>query len=490
VARGGSGSDAATEHWAFHPSAGWAAESKRFLLVRSPIDAFVLARLEARGVTFSEDADRRTLIRRLHLDLIGLPPEPAAVEAFVHDRAPDAYERLVDRLLASPHFGERWGRHWLDLTRFAESDGYENDNLRPTAWLWRDWVIAAFNRDLPFDQFTIEQLAGDLLPGATAEQKIATGLHRNTLWNSAASGDKEEFRTRAVKDRAETTALVWMGLTLGCAQCHSHKYDPISQREYYQLYAFFNNTDHTDVPASGGKRAAQGGAGRRTSISRGNFLNRARSAAGDARVPAAARATRFEADRLDPRAGSSIPPTPDSARRPTTSGSTCSARDRSHAGKLRREWHSADALRSCSTGRGGVRASEMEPKTVAPHGRAVGTYRQASRHRPELAASDPDNTLPRQNRFRVEAEIVRARWPRRGCSTSNAAGRRSCRRSRRSCRPGSSPTRHSSSRRVRGIARRLHPRAAHVAPPDAVRFRCRRRQPAARAASAARPVQR
>ena len=237
------------------------------------------AQLETDGLSFSPEADRRTLVRRLHLDLIGLPPTPDVVAAFVRDSAPDAYERLVERLLASPHFGERWGRHWLDLARFAESDGYENDNLRPDAWRFRDWVIAAVNRDLPFDQFTIEQLAGDLLPGATTEQKIAAGFHRNTLWNSAASADKEEFRTFAVKDRTDTTGTAWMGLTLGCAQCHSHKYDPIAHREYYQLYAFFNRTDNLDVKLPDGKSSVptlREGTRKRTSTPVGTSCGQAR----------------------------------------------------------------------------------------------------------------------------------------------------------------------------------------------------------------------
>ncbi len=238
-------------HWAFRPVQRPAPpEVKNQPQVKNPIDAFLLARLEAKGMKLAPPAEPRTLIRRLYLDLIGLPPTPPEVEAFMN--APQTpVEKVVDRLLASPHFGERWGRHWLDLARFAESDGYENDNLRPDAWRFRDWVIDAVNRDVPFDQFTIEQLAGDLLPEATLAQKTAAGLHRHTLWNSAASADKEEFRTLAIKDRADTTAAAWMGLTLGCAKCHSHKYDPISQREYYQLYAFFNNTNHQDLAIPG-----------------------------------------------------------------------------------------------------------------------------------------------------------------------------------------------------------------------------------------------
>ena len=217
--------------------------------IENPIDAFVLARLAKEKLTPSPEADRRTLARRLSLDLTGLPPEVTTVDAFVRDTRPDAYERLVDALLASPHFGERWGRHWLDLARFADSAGYLNDTLRPYAYLYRDWVIDAVNRDVPFDRFTIEQLAGDLLPDATLEQKIATGFHRNSLKNDEAGADLELDRTKAAVDRTATTGAVWLGLTVGCAECHTHKYDPISHREFYQLYSFFNSTAEREVPA-------------------------------------------------------------------------------------------------------------------------------------------------------------------------------------------------------------------------------------------------
>ena len=214
-----------------------------------PIDAFIRAKLVEKNITPSPEADRATLLRRLSFDLLGLPPTPEQVRAFVADTRPDAYERVVDELLASPHFGERWGRHWLDLARYADSDGYEKDSPRPYAYLYRDWVIDAINRDLPFDQFTIEQLAGDLLPNATPAQKIATGFHRQTLINREGGVDQEEFRNKAVVDRVDTTGAVWLGLTVGCAECHSHKYDPLTQREFYQLFAFFNNADDTDLPA-------------------------------------------------------------------------------------------------------------------------------------------------------------------------------------------------------------------------------------------------
>ena len=234
-----------SDHWAFRPPVRPAAPAPK----SHPIDAFVRARLEREQISPAPEADRATLIRRLSLDLLGLPPTSDAVEQFLGDTDSRAYEKLVDRLLASPHFGERWARHWLDLARYADSDGYEKDGVRPYAWLYRDWVIDAINRDLPFDQFTIEQLAGDLLPDATLEQKVATGFHRQTLTNKEGGIDPEEFRCKATADRVNTTATVWLGLTVACAECHTHKYDPITQREYYQFYAFFNNASEKDVPA-------------------------------------------------------------------------------------------------------------------------------------------------------------------------------------------------------------------------------------------------
>ena len=197
----------------------------------------------------SAEASRDTLIRRIYLDLIGLPPTPDEVDAFLLDNRSDAYEQLVDRLLDSPHYGERWGRHWLDLARYADSDGYEKDSPRLHAWRYRHWVIEALNRDLPFDQFTIEQLAGDLLPDATVDQRIATGFHRNTLTNREGGVDQEEFSAKAKVDRVHTTGTVWLGLTLGCAECHSHKYDPISHREFYGMYAFFDRAIDVDIAA-------------------------------------------------------------------------------------------------------------------------------------------------------------------------------------------------------------------------------------------------
>jgi len=215
---------------------------------RNPVDNFALDRMLRAGLRPNPPADRHTLARRVSLDLIGLPPSPTEVDRFVRDPSPDAYERMVDRLLASPHFGERWARPWLDLARYADSAGYGSDPLRPNLWPWRDWVIRALNADMPFDQFTVEQIAGDLLPNPTPEQLIATAFHRNTMTNTEGGTDDEEFRVAAVKDRAITTAQVWMGLTLQCAQCHNHKYDPLSQKEFYRFAAFFNQTEDNDQP--------------------------------------------------------------------------------------------------------------------------------------------------------------------------------------------------------------------------------------------------
>jgi len=231
------------KHWAYiPPRQAPLPEVKYTEWPRNPIDRFVLARLETEGLSPSPEADRATLIRRVSLDLIGLPPSVEEADAFINDPAPDAYDRLVDRLLASPHYGERWARRWLDLARYADTNGYEKDRPR-SIWPWRDWVIRALNADRPFDQFTVEQLAGDLLPNATEDQLIATGFHRNTMLNEEGGIDPLEFRFHAMTDRVSTTGTTWLGLTLSCAQCHTHKSDPIQHREYYQMMAFLNNTE-------------------------------------------------------------------------------------------------------------------------------------------------------------------------------------------------------------------------------------------------------
>ena len=230
------------EHWAYvKPVRPPLPAVKNKAWVRNGIDAFVLARLEQEGLSPTAEADRATLLRRVALDLTGLPPSVQEVDAFLNDSSDEAYKKVVDRLLSSPHYGEHQARPWLDHARYADSNGYEKDQRR-TMWAYRDWVIHAFNRDLPFDQFTIEQLAGDLLPRATLQQKIATGFHRNTMTNTEGGVDDEEFRVAAVVDRVNTTLEVWMGTTMACAQCHNHKFDPFTQKEYYQLFAYFNNT--------------------------------------------------------------------------------------------------------------------------------------------------------------------------------------------------------------------------------------------------------
>ncbi|HSH95003.1 MAG TPA: DUF1553 domain-containing protein [Roseimicrobium sp.] len=237
------------EHWSFtKPVAVPLPEVKPRNWARNGIDRFILQRLQTAGLKPAAAADRHTLIRRMSLDITGLPPSPAEVDAFVKDTSPDAVELLVDRLLASPAYGERWARVWMDLARYADSAGYGSDPLRPNIWPYRDWIINAYNRNIPYDQFSLEQLAGDLLPSPTEDQLVATAFHRNTMTNTEGGTDDEEFRVAAVKDRVATTAQVWMGLTMGCAQCHTHKYDPISQKEYYQFYGLFNQTEDFDQP--------------------------------------------------------------------------------------------------------------------------------------------------------------------------------------------------------------------------------------------------
>ncbi len=246
-----------SDHWSFQPPAHIEPPSvNNAAWIRNPIDAFVLAGLESAGLSPSPPADKATLIRRVTLDLLGLPPRTDDVDAFVADTSGDAYERLVDRLLNSPHYGERWGRDWLDIARYADSNGYTIDGGR-SIWKYRDWVIEALNRDLPFDQFAVEQLAGDMLPGARVDQIVATGFHRNTLVNEEGGTDQEQFRVEAVVDRVATTGAAFLGLTLGCARCHDHKYDPISQREFYELFAIFNNCDEPTLPVPTDQQAKE-----------------------------------------------------------------------------------------------------------------------------------------------------------------------------------------------------------------------------------------
>jgi hypothetical protein len=244
-----------SEHWAFvPPKRPPLPQVQRRGWTRNPIDFFTLARLEKEGLTLSPEADRVRLIRRVTFDLTGLPPTPAEVEAFLADGSPDAYEKVVDRLLNSPAYGERMAMEWLDAARYADTHGYHIDSGRDMT-RWREWVIDAFNHNLPFDRFTVEQLAGDLLSGATLEQKVASGFNRNHMINFEGGAIPEEYHTAYVVDRVNTTATVWLGLTMNCAQCHDHKYDPISQKEFYQLYAFFNNLPEKGLDGADGNAA-------------------------------------------------------------------------------------------------------------------------------------------------------------------------------------------------------------------------------------------
>ncbi|MEO8128179.1 MAG: DUF1549 domain-containing protein, partial [Bryobacteraceae bacterium] len=229
------------QHWSFLPPVKPAIpQVKNAAWVRSPIDAFVAERLEREEMTPSPEASKETLLRRVSLDLTGVPATIAEMDAFLADKSPRAYEKAVDRLLASPRYGERMAERWLDAARYADTNGYQFDGER-VMWRWRDWVIDAFNRNQPFDQFTLEQIAGDLLPNATTAQKIATGFNRNHRANTEDGIIPEEYAVEYVVDRVETTSTVFMGVTLGCARCHNHKYDPFTQKEFYQIFAYFNN---------------------------------------------------------------------------------------------------------------------------------------------------------------------------------------------------------------------------------------------------------
>jgi hypothetical protein len=255
----------AQQHWAYRPLLRPTPPAAASGFGDGPIDAFVAAKLAAAGLPPSPPADRAVWLRRAALDLRGLPPTPDELAAFLADDGPDAKARAADALMAGPAFGERWAQWWLDLARYADSQGYEKDDLRPTMWRWREWVIDAFAAGMPLDRFTVEQLAGDLLPDATVEQRLATAFHRQTMTNTEGGTDDEEFRVAAVVDRVDTTMQVWMGSTLGCAQCHDHKYDRFAQREFFQLYAYFDQTEDRDRGDDEPKLVAQTAAQRAAS---------------------------------------------------------------------------------------------------------------------------------------------------------------------------------------------------------------------------------
>ena len=244
-------------HWAYiKPVRPLLPPVRNLAWCRNSVDRFILARLEKEGLQPAAEAPKSTLIRRLYLDLIGLPPTPQDVDAFLADSSPTAYENVIDHLLASPHYGERWARPWLDLARYADTNGYEKDVSR-TAWEYRDWVIRALNSGMSFRQFTIEQIAGDMLPRPSHDQLVATGFHRNTMLNQEGGVDPEEFYWYSQVDRVNTTASVWLGSTLGCAQCHNHKFDPFPQKDYYRFLAFFANSDYKIGGPSVGRYAVE-----------------------------------------------------------------------------------------------------------------------------------------------------------------------------------------------------------------------------------------
>ncbi len=237
------------KHWAYvAPVRPALPEIRNKAWVKNPIDRFILARLEKENLTPSVEADRTTMLRRLSLDLIGLPPTTQELDAFLKDKTPNAYEKQVERLLKSPHYGERWGRQWLDAARYADSDGYEKDKLR-WVWFYRDWVIDSLNDDKPYDRFIVEQIAGDLLPNAAQDQKVATGFLRNSMINEEGGVDPEQFRMEAMFDRMDAIGKSVLGVTIQCAQCHNHKYDPLKHEEYYQLFAFLNNSNESNIVA-------------------------------------------------------------------------------------------------------------------------------------------------------------------------------------------------------------------------------------------------
>lgn len=414
----------ASRHWSFiAPVRPAVPEVRHPDWIRNPVDAFVLARLERERVKPSPEADRTTLLRRLSLDLIGLPPSPEDVAAFVADPDPSAYERRVDRLLASPQFGERWGRHWLDLARYADSSGYQVDRERPWAWVYRDWVLRSHNADQPFDEFTVWQLAGDLveenLKGPQGQDAlIAAGFHRMTLSNHEDGVDAAEFAARAKVDRVATTGLAWMGLTLGCAECHSHKYDPISQREFYQLYAFFDAAEERDSDVGNGLHAYTfhpASAAPKTFVHiRGDFLRH-----GDEVQPAvlsavgptlASRPTNTVPTRLDLARWVVAPENPLTSRVAVNQfwlhlfgrGLVATTEDFGVRGEAPSHPELLDWLALEFQERGWSRKAMIRLLVTSS------TYRQASRARPELSVRDPENRLlARQNRLRLESEILR-----------------------------------------------------------------------------------
>ena len=397
-------------HWAFEPI-------KRPAVPQSdgknPIDAFIAAKLRTHGLKPALAASPATLIRRVYLDLTGLPPSSSDL-AVLSDWSEQQYEQIVDRLLASPNFGERWARHWLDMARYADSNGFLGDGLRPNAYLYRDWVIRAFNTDLPFDQFTIEQIAGDLLPQPSPDQITATGFHRNAALNTEAGVDKEEARHQNIVDRVNTTGRVWMGLTVGCAQCHTHKYDPITIRDYYSFYAFFDNTLDRDDAKTKAQALAEADKDRRQTYVHlaGDYTRRGPDVipASLSALPAMAKPVQPEPDRLDLAHWLVSPQHPLTSRvavnhiwsklfgfgfvrTPDDFGTA--GESPSHPELL--DWLAYEFMRSGWSRKRLIKLIVMSE-----------TYRQSSTYREDIVELDPLNCLlARQNRIRLDAEILR-----------------------------------------------------------------------------------
>lgn len=399
------------EHWSFlpvtRPPVPGAASGM------NPVDAFIQAELANHHLAPAPQADPATLMRRVFLDLTGLPPTLEDM-AELGDWSEAKYTALVDRLLASPHFGERWGRHWLDMARYADSNGFLGDGLRPNAWKYRDWVIHSVNADQPFDQFTLEQLAGDLLPDATREQVAATGFHRNAALNTEAGVDKEEARFQYLADRVNTTGRVWMGLTIGCAQCHTHKYDPVTIRDYYSLYAFFNNTADKDEPATKAPALAEVREDRRQTYVHmaGDYARRgpdvmpaSLSALPPMRTDGKTEATRLDLARWIVAAENPL------TRRVAVNhiwgrlfgiGLVSTPDDFGATGEPPSHPELLDWL-ACEFQRLGWSRKQLIRLIVTSS-----TYKQSSAHREDIVDFDPLNRLlARQNRLRLEGEVLR-----------------------------------------------------------------------------------
>jgi Protein of unknown function (DUF1553)/Protein of unknown function (DUF1549) len=429
VATAAAAAEPATTHWAYvAPVRPTLPAITNDAWTRTAIDRFVLARLQREGLSPSAEAPRAILIRRLSFDLTGLPPSIADVDRFLADSRPDAYERLVDRLLGSPQIGERWARHWLDLARYADSHGFQRDDLRDI-WPYRDWVVQALNSDLPFDQFTIDQIAGDLLLKPTEAQRVATGFHRCCQTNVEAGTDPEESRILQVIDRVNTTSTVWLGTTLECAQCHDHKYDPFSQRDYYRMFAYFNSTMREAERANPNLAGSIKFMGPKYAI--GNSATQVMQELPKPRVTQVFRRgdMRQPGEQVEPGTPAVLHPLPKGPADRLTLARWLVARDNPLTARVvvNRLWAELFGLGLVSTpedfGARGERPTHPELldwlavefmdsgwslKHLLRDMVTSATYRQSSRLTSELKARDPGNKLlARGPRFRLDAEEIR-----------------------------------------------------------------------------------